>query len=150
MGGFVHLMSFRRIDGKEKFTTRRAAFASSTNLPGRNDAIRSMHEILHGCPADLVFYLDEVGISDWDDRKSKRVVLPITVSAQGSQHSPSNISEHETHVDRDVPHRRWRVSSSGRGHISGFSGSSPRSRDNQRAEWEALNLETPRQTFCQC
>jgi hypothetical protein len=25
-----------------------------------------MNEAVHGCPADLVFNLDEVGISDWE------------------------------------------------------------------------------------
>jgi hypothetical protein len=102
MGGFVHLASFRGIDRKEKFSTRRAAFASSANLPRGNNTIRNMHETLQGCPADLVFNLDEVGISDWEDRKPKKVVVPITVAAQCSQHSPSNISERETHFNRDV------------------------------------------------
>jgi hypothetical protein len=92
MGGFVHLTSFRRIDGKEKFTTRGAASARSTKLPGRNDTIRRMQKTLHGCPDGWVFHLDEVGVSDWEDRKPKRVVDPITVSAQRSQYWPLNIS----------------------------------------------------------
>jgi hypothetical protein len=48
--------------------------------------IRSMYEILHGCPADLVFNLDEVGISDWEDRKPRRVAVPITVSPHNIHH----------------------------------------------------------------
>jgi hypothetical protein len=45
-----------------------------------------MHETLSGCPADLVFNLDEVGISDWEDRKLKKVVVPITVAAHNIHH----------------------------------------------------------------
>jgi dihydroneopterin aldolase len=43
-----------------------------------------MHETLQDCPDDLVFNLDEVGISDWEDQKPKRVVVAITASAQCS------------------------------------------------------------------
>jgi hypothetical protein len=31
------------------------------------EAIRSMHKTLQSSPADLVFNLDDVGISDWED-----------------------------------------------------------------------------------
>jgi hypothetical protein len=108
MGGSVHLKSFPRIDGKEKQSSPQEEPHLQVPRIFLEETIRSLHETLHGCPADLVSHLDEVGISNWEDRKPKRIVLPITVSAQGSQHSPSNISERETHVDRDVDHRRWR------------------------------------------
>jgi hypothetical protein len=45
------------------------------------ERMRSMHETLQGCPVDLVFDLDEVGISDWEDRKPKKVVVRISVAA---------------------------------------------------------------------
>jgi hypothetical protein len=45
------------------------------------ETIRSMHEAFHSCPADLVINLDEVGISDWEDRKPKKFVVPITLAA---------------------------------------------------------------------
>jgi hypothetical protein len=109
-----------------------------------------MHETLQVCPADLVFNLDEIGISDWEDRKPKRVVLPITVGAQRSQHSPSNISERETHLNCDVHPRSLRVSYSVGSYISGFRDSSPGSRGNPHADWEAFNLETTRQIGGQC
>jgi hypothetical protein len=50
------------------------------------ETIRSMHETRQGCPADLVFNLDEVGISDWEDRNPKKVVMPITVTAHNIHH----------------------------------------------------------------
>jgi hypothetical protein len=39
-------------------------------------AIKDLHDHVQGCVADLVFNLDEVGISDWEDRKTKKVVVP--------------------------------------------------------------------------
>jgi hypothetical protein len=81
------------------------------------ETIRSMHETLQGCPADLAVNLDEVGTSDWKDRKPKKVVVPLTVSAQHSQHSPSNISERETHLDCHMHLSGWRVAYSIRGYI---------------------------------
>jgi hypothetical protein len=45
-----------------------------------------MHEAVQGCPAELVFNLDEVGISDWEDRKPKKVVVPTKVSAHDIHH----------------------------------------------------------------
>jgi hypothetical protein len=39
-----------------------------------------MHAAVQGCTADLVFNLDEVGTSDWEDGKPKRVVVPRTPS----------------------------------------------------------------------
>jgi hypothetical protein len=50
------------------------------------ETICTMHETLQGCPVDLVFNLDEVGISDWEDRKPKKVVVPITVAAHNIHH----------------------------------------------------------------
>jgi hypothetical protein len=94
MGGFVHLTSFRGIDREEKFSTRREAFASSVNLPRGNNTIRSLHETLQSCPADLVFNLDEVEIFDWEDRKPKKVAVPIAVAAHNIHHR----------ISRDVKH----------------------------------------------
>jgi hypothetical protein len=53
-----------------------------------------MHETLQGCPADLVFNLDEVGISDWEDRKPKKVVVPITMAARNIRHRISRNVKH--------------------------------------------------------
>jgi hypothetical protein len=33
--------------------------------------IQDLHKYAQGCVAELVFNLDEVGISDWEDRTSK-------------------------------------------------------------------------------
>jgi hypothetical protein len=53
-----------------------------------------MPETLQGCPVDLVFNLDEVGISYWEDRKPKKVVVPITVVAPNIHHRISRNVKH--------------------------------------------------------
>ena len=59
-----------------------------------DETIRSMHEAVQGCASDLVFNLDEVGISDWEDRKPKKVVVPITVGARKVHHRISRNVKH--------------------------------------------------------
>jgi hypothetical protein len=54
-----------------------------------------MHKTIQGCAADLVFNLDEVGISDWEDRKPKTVGVPITARAQTIH---SRISRNVKHI----------------------------------------------------
>jgi hypothetical protein len=44
---------------------------------------------------ELVFNLDEVGISDWEDRKAKTVIVPVTMSGQTIHH---DISRTVTHI----------------------------------------------------
>jgi hypothetical protein len=44
--------------------------------------INGIEEAVHGCTRDLVFNLDEVGVSEWEDRKSKKVVVPLAMSSQ--------------------------------------------------------------------
>jgi DNA polymerase III psi subunit len=51
-----------------------------------------MHETIQGRPSELVFNLDEVGISDWEDRRPKMVVGPITARAHNIHHRiPRNV-----------------------------------------------------------
>jgi hypothetical protein len=93
-----------------------------------------MHETRQGCPADLVFNLDEVEISDLEDRKPKNVVVPITVAAHNIHHR----------ISRNMKHISVVACIS-----SGCRRSSPGSRGNQDADWEAFDLETTRQTLRQ-
>jgi hypothetical protein len=48
--------------------------------------VQNLKEHVHGCVAELVFNLDEVGISDWEDRKTKTVIVPATMSGQTIHH----------------------------------------------------------------
>jgi hypothetical protein len=54
-----------------------------------NETICYMNEAVQGGPADLGFNLDEVGISDWEDRKPKKVVVPMTATSHSIHHRVS-------------------------------------------------------------
>jgi hypothetical protein len=56
--------------------------------------IRTMHETLQGCQVDLLFNLEEFEISDWEDRKPKKVVAPISVAAHNIHHRISRNVKH--------------------------------------------------------
>jgi hypothetical protein len=60
----------------------------------RKQILLSMHETLKGHPADLVFNLDEGEISDWEDRKLKKAVVPIMVAAHDIHHRISRNVRH--------------------------------------------------------
>jgi hypothetical protein len=44
--------------------------------------------------AELVFNLDEVGTSDWEDRKTKTIVVPATIRGQTIHHEISRTVKH--------------------------------------------------------
>jgi hypothetical protein len=60
------------------------------------------------------------------------------------------ISECETYLARGLHIREWGVSLSVRGDVSGLCGGSPGSGGGRDADRTAFDLETPRQTVCQC
>jgi hypothetical protein len=98
------------------------------------ETIWTMHETIKGRPSELVFNLGEVGISDWEDRKSKR-----------SQYSSSNISERETHFDCDLHIRKSRVPHLVHCYIAGFRAATSGAGSDGNADREAFDLDTSRQ-----
>jgi hypothetical protein len=44
--------------------------------------VRNLNEHVQGCISELVFNLDEVGVSDWEDRKTGKVVVPATMDGR--------------------------------------------------------------------
>jgi hypothetical protein len=43
----------------------------------------------HRMKVKLVFNLDEVGMSEWEDRKEKKIVVPMAIGGQTVYHSAS-------------------------------------------------------------
>jgi hypothetical protein len=41
--------------------------------------VQNLNEYVQGSTAELVFNLDEVGISDWEDRKARKIVVPAAL-----------------------------------------------------------------------
>jgi hypothetical protein len=108
--------------------------------------IRTIHETIQGRPSELVFNLDEVGISNWENRKPKKVVVQMTAR---SQYSSSNISERETHFDCDLYIRKWRVPHPVHCYIAGLRAATSGAGSDGNADWEKFDLETSRQTLRQ-
>jgi hypothetical protein len=55
---------------------------------------QDLHEYIQGCVAEFVFNLDEVGISDWEDRKTKKVIALATMFGQTIYHGVSRNVKH--------------------------------------------------------
>jgi hypothetical protein len=51
--------------------------------------IHDLNEHLQGCLAEPVFNLDEVVVSDLEDRKTRKVVVPATMEGQTIHHGIS-------------------------------------------------------------
>jgi NADH:ubiquinone oxidoreductase subunit len=95
MDGFRHFTAFGGLDGEEKLATRRVVFARSTNVSSSNCTQHAwMHEAVQGRPANVVFNLDEVQISDWEDRQRKKVVVPRTAALHSIHHRLSRSVKH--------------------------------------------------------
>jgi hypothetical protein len=58
--------------------------------------IKTMKTVLAGKYSELVFNLDEVGSSEWEDRKPKKVIVPQGIPADEVYHSVSRRYRHVT------------------------------------------------------
>jgi hypothetical protein len=56
--------------------------------------VRHLNEYVQGCVSELVSNLDEVGISDWEDRKARKVVVPSTMVRRPIHHAVSRNVKH--------------------------------------------------------
>jgi hypothetical protein len=57
-------------------------------------AVYDLNEHVHGCVDKLVFNPDEVGISDWEDRRTKTVLGPDAMVGQTRYHEISRTLKH--------------------------------------------------------
>jgi hypothetical protein len=62
------------------------------------ETLRCMEEVVQDIVRDLVFNLDEVGVSEWEDRKPKRVVISTSVIGQTIHHGVNRNPKHVTIV----------------------------------------------------
>jgi hypothetical protein len=59
-----------------------------------DETTRCLREHVQGMKAELVFNLDEVGISEWEDRKQKKVIVPTIMNGQTIHHRASRSVRH--------------------------------------------------------
>ena len=70
---------------------------SRMSVPRANlkEHIANMHKYIDGRYSELVFNLDEVGTSEWEDRKPKKVFIDKSMDSNSISHS---ISRRITHI----------------------------------------------------
>jgi hypothetical protein len=56
--------------------------------------VQDLHEYVQGCVAELVFNLDELGISEWEDRKTKKVIALAPMFGRTIYHGVSRNMKH--------------------------------------------------------
>jgi hypothetical protein len=56
--------------------------------------IQDLHEYVQDCVAELVFNLDEIGISDWEERNTETVQIPAAMLGQTMHHGVSRNVKH--------------------------------------------------------
>jgi hypothetical protein len=59
-----------------------------------NEAIGHLQDHVQGMKAELVFNLDEVGISEWEGRKDKKAIDPKTIDGQTTHDRVSRNVKH--------------------------------------------------------
>jgi ribosomal protein L11 methylase PrmA len=59
--------------------------------------VQNLNEHVQRRVAELLFNLDEVGISDWEDRKTRKVLVPARVTRQTMHDASWNISDHQAY-----------------------------------------------------
>jgi hypothetical protein len=60
--------------------------------------VQNLNEYVQGCIAEPVFNLDEVGISDWEDRKARQVVVYRRLCAARRDMLHHGISRNMKHI----------------------------------------------------
>jgi hypothetical protein len=59
-----------------------------------DDTVQNLNKCVQECVDELVFNLDEVRISDWEDRKTRTVLVPATMRGQTIHHEISRAVKH--------------------------------------------------------
>jgi hypothetical protein len=93
--GWVNSFALRHSD--EVIPTKSGAQEGQrSQVPGAflERRIQDLHKYVQGCVAELVFNLDEVGISDWEDRKAKKVIVAAALLGQTIHYGVSRNVKH--------------------------------------------------------
>jgi hypothetical protein len=92
MGKFIRSSAFGwRVERKSAAQDEQHSQVPGTFL---ERIVQDMNENLEGHVAELVFNLDAVGISDSEDRETKRIVVPAAMFDQMIHHGGSRNVKH--------------------------------------------------------
>jgi hypothetical protein len=84
MDGFFYFTPRGRFDRKRKYASRGSEARSARVF--LDETIRCLRDHVQGMKFELVFNLDEVGISEWEYRKDRKVIVPKTMDGQTIHH----------------------------------------------------------------
>jgi hypothetical protein len=59
-----------------------------------DETIRCLREHVHGMKGELVFNLNEVDMSEWENRKPKKVIVPKMIAGETIHHCVSRAVKH--------------------------------------------------------
>jgi hypothetical protein len=59
-----------------------------------DETVRCLNKFVNGLPIELIFNLDEVGISEWENRISKNVNIPKSMIARKIHHKSNRNLKH--------------------------------------------------------
>jgi hypothetical protein len=59
-----------------------------------DETIQCIAQFMQGRPAELVFNLDEVGISEWEDRKTRKVIVLVSARDRVIHHKIDQALKH--------------------------------------------------------
>jgi hypothetical protein len=59
-----------------------------------DQTLACINQFVQGRPTELVFNLDEAGISEWEDRKPKKVIVPKSMGEQTVHHKVNRNLKH--------------------------------------------------------
>jgi hypothetical protein len=59
-----------------------------------DQTLARISQFVQGCPTELVFNLDKVGIPEWEDRKPKKVIVPKSMCEQTVHHKVNRNFKH--------------------------------------------------------
>jgi hypothetical protein len=83
--------------------------------------VENLKEYVQGCTTELVFNIDEVGISDWEDCKTRNIMVPD--HARRGDRS-LNISRSQTYFGDCSCLCDWKITHPVDNHVAGFSSGS--------------------------
>jgi hypothetical protein len=83
-----------------------------------HETTRCLREQVQGAKAELVSNLDDVGMSEWEDRREKKVIAPP--DDEQTYDISSRIKKCQTHIDNHMYHCWRRVSGALHSHVAGL------------------------------
>jgi hypothetical protein len=91
----------------DKCRSRRTAFASITSVLHR--IVQNLNEYVQECTTELILNLDEIDISNWYDRKPRKIGVEATIPGQMIHDTSGNISKCQVYFGDCLCLDQWKI-----------------------------------------